>query len=76
MLQIKPTLEEWTSGDVATIPDIAVLYSDRNDLMPLTTYDARVLSINFNGPSNYSDEERFSTVGECDVLNVGLLHTK
>ena len=46
---------------ILRIPGIA---NNQTGLMPVTTYDARLLSVNFNGPSNFSDAARFSTVGE------------
>ena len=36
-------------------------------LQILTAYDARVLSINANGPSDFSATTRLSTVGEWGV---------
>jgi hypothetical protein len=48
---------------ILRIPGITSESYDQTGLMPLTTYDARLLSVNFNGPSNFSDAARFSTVG-------------
>ena len=74
-LQVKPTILDWTSPGVITMPNISALSTgttrhmsvskDVAGLIPLTAHDARVLSINFNGASNYSEEARFSTVGKC-----------
>ena len=49
---------------ILRIPGITSESYNQAGLMPLTTYDARILSVNFNGPSNFSDAARFSTVGE------------
>ncbi|CAI8012050.1 Titin, partial [Geodia barretti] len=48
---------------ILRIPGITFESYNTTGLMPLTTYDARLLSVNFNGPSNFSDAVRFSTVG-------------
>ncbi|CAI8025147.1 Titin [Geodia barretti] len=48
---------------IQRIPGITSESYDQAGLMPVTTYDARILSVNFNGPSNFSDAARFSTVG-------------
>ena len=49
---------------ILRIPGITSESYNQAGLMPLTTYDARILSVNFNGPSNFSDAARFSTVGK------------
>ena len=36
-----------------------------SNLEPLTSYDVRVQSVNFNGPSDFSTPAMFDTFGEC-----------
>ena len=55
-------MQNWT--DDGRTSGIEMLFYDLNELTPLTIYDARVWSINFNGPSGLSLPTRFRTVGE------------
>ena len=55
-------MQNWTDDGI--ISGIEMLFYDLNELKPLTDYDARVLSINFNGPSDFSLPTRFRTDGE------------
>jgi hypothetical protein len=61
-LQIRSGMQNWT--DDGSTSGIEMLFYDLNQLTPLTIYDARVWSINFNGPSGLSLPTRFRTVGE------------
>ncbi|CAI8018598.1 Pikachurin [Geodia barretti] len=63
-LQIRSGMQNWT--DDGRTSGIEMLFYDLNELTPLTIYDARVWSINFNGPSGLSLPTRFRTVGPGD----------
>ena len=58
------SVEEWTSPDVIRVPGLTYLSHDQDGLIALSRYEARVLSINFNGASDFSESELFNTVGE------------
>ena len=64
-VEIKRPIEDWTNESVVRVPGITDLSLEVTKLTPLTTYDARALSVNFNGPSEYTSPTiKFSTVGE------------
>ena len=65
ILEVKELLINWDNDSVLRLTgDSSFLCHKLPDLTPLTNYEARVLSINFNGPSDFSDIREFSTVGE------------
>ena len=64
-LEVKELLINWDNDSVLRLTgDSSFLSHKLPDLTPLTNYEARVLSINFNGPSDFSAIREFSTVGE------------
>ena len=54
----------WEEEGIISVSNITTLFHDQTGLMPLTIYDARVLSVNFNGASDFSYFVRFRTVGK------------
>ena len=65
-LEVKERLMNWDSV-LRLTGDSSFLSHKLPDLTPLTNYEARVLSINFNGPSDFSAIREFSTVGEYGI---------
>ena len=69
ILEVKRRVEDWTDGNVMmfTLGNVTNhTLSGDSELEPLTSYDVRVQSVNFNGPSNFSiPAAMFSTFGEC-----------
>ena len=57
---------DWDEEGVMTMTGSSSFLSyTLTGLQRFTDYEARVLSINFNGPSDFSDMAQFGTVGEC-----------
>ena len=65
-LEVKQHLQDWSSDGVLRI-NTSELTHNLTGLDTLTRYDARVLSVNFNGPSDFSPTAEFATVGELHV---------
>jgi hypothetical protein len=65
-VEVKERLEDWTDETVmrTNTTDLSLVLTD---LEPLTRYDARVRSRNFNGFSEFSQEAQFSTFGRIAV---------
>ena len=59
--------QEWSDEDVIRVTGITSLSHKQMGLMPLSTYDVRILSINYYGPSNFSQPGTFSTVGKKNI---------
>ena len=61
-VEVKERLEDWTANTVirTNTTDLSLVLTD---LEPLTRYNARVRSQNFNGFSAFSEAEDFSTFG-------------
>jgi hypothetical protein len=66
-LEIKRSIEDWTDDGVFRVPEIEGLSHFQDGLLPLTTYEARVLSFNLNGQSSFSALGEFVTVGSVRV---------
>ena len=67
-LEVKRGVEDWEDDNVMMFNLGNVTnqtLSGDSELEPLTSYDVRVLSVNFNGPSDFSTPAMFSTFGEC-----------
>ena len=62
MVEVKERLKDWTDETVmrTNTTDLSLVLTG---LEPLTRYDARVRSQNFNGFSAFSEAEDFSTFG-------------
>ena len=63
-VEIKRGLQNWEEEGIISVSNITTLFHDQTGLTPLTIYDARVLSVNFNGLSDFSYFVRFRTVGK------------
>ena len=73
-LEVKRRVEDWEDDNVTMFNltvYITTVYNNFTvyitNLEPLTSYDVRVLSVNFNGPSDFSTPAMFSTFGECPL---------
>ena len=66
-VEVKERLEDWTDETVmrTNTTDLSLVLTD---LEPLTRYDARVRSRNFNGFSEFSQERQFSTFSNSKSL--------
>ena len=66
-LEVKRRVEDWGDDSVMMFNLTATVTTQTlSNLEPLTSYDVRVLSVNFNGrPSDFSTPAMFSTFGEC-----------
>ena len=66
-LELKRHVEDWEDDNVMMFNITATVKTQTlSKLEPLTTYDVRVLSVNFNGPSTFSTPDAmFSTFSEC-----------
>ena len=72
-LEVKRRVEDWEYDNVMMFNLTATVTTQPGELRtqvlsnlePLTSYDVRVLSVNFNGPSDFSTPAMFSTFGEC-----------
>ena len=64
-MEVKRRLIDWDEeGVMRETGDSSFLSYTPTGLQRRTDYQARVLSINFNGPSDFSDMAQFGTVGE------------
>ena len=69
-LEVKRRVDNWQDDnmivfDLENVTNLT-LSSENSNLEPLTSYDVRVRSVNFNGPSDFSTPDAmFSTFGEC-----------
>ena len=65
-LEVKRRVEDWEDDNVMMFNLTATVTTQTlSNLEPLTSYDVRVLSVNFNGLSDFSTPAMFSTFGEC-----------
>ena len=72
-LEVKRRVEYWEYDNVMMFNLTATVTTQPGELRtqvlsnlePLTSYDVRVLSVNFNGPSDFSIPAIFDTFGEC-----------
>ena len=65
-LELKRRTEDWVNDNVVMFNLTATVTTQTlSNLEPLTSYDVRVLSVNFNGPSDFSTDAMFSTFSEC-----------
>ena len=64
-LEVKRRVEDWEDDNVMMFNLAATVTTQiLSNLEPLTSYNVRVLSVNFNGPSDFSTPAMFSTFGE------------
>ena len=63
-VEVKERLEDWTDETVMRT-NTTDLNLALTDLKPLTRYDTRVRSQNFNGFSEFSQARQFNTFGVC-----------
>ena len=65
-LEVKRRVEDWEDDNVMMFSLTATVTTQTLlNLEPLTSYDVRVQSVNFNGPSDFSTPAMYSTFGEC-----------
>ena len=63
-LEVKRRVEDWEDDNVTMCNLTVYITQTLSNLEPLTSYDVRVLSVNYNGPSDFSTPAMFSTFGE------------